>query len=91
MTVLIITFDIPQTVENITEQEFLKVLFRQGRNLAAFDISFLVIGVYWVKNLEYYSLIAKVDIPFVWMKLIYSFSSCSYLLPICFSCYFQKA
>lgn len=71
MTVLIITFQLPETLEKTTEAEFLKVLFSQGSNLVTFIISFLVIAVYWVKNLEYYGLIAKIDKSFIWMQLIY--------------------
>ncbi|MCG8308061.1 MAG: DUF1211 domain-containing protein [Cytophagales bacterium] len=71
MTILIITFQIPEAVGNASEKEFLKVLFSQGSNLATFVISFLVIAVYWVKNLEYFGVIEKIDKTFVWMQLLY--------------------
>jgi len=80
MTILIIGFKIPEQLETANENEFLKVLINQGSSLAVFVITFLVISVYWVRNLEYFSMISKVNIPFIWMHLAYLISIM--LLPV---------
>lgn len=71
MTVLILNFKIPDTVPDQSTSTFLKILFQQSNSFSAFVISFLVITVYWVKNLESFNLIEKLNKPMIWFQMIY--------------------
>ncbi|UTW61286.1 DUF1211 domain-containing protein [bacterium SCSIO 12741] len=71
MTVLILSFKIPETVPDQSTQTFMDILFQQSNSFSAFVISFLVITVYWVKNLESFNLIEKVDKSLIWFFMVY--------------------
>ena len=71
MTILIITIDIPQSVESESTREFLRILVGQSPQFTLFIISFLVIAVYWIKNLEYFRMLKNVDKTIIWLHMLY--------------------
>ena len=71
MTILIINFNIPATTDSMSSKEFIKILLNQSNNFSVFIISFLVISVYWVKNMEYYRMLKNIDKPIIWLHLLY--------------------
>ena len=71
MTILIINFNIPESVESESTQVFLRVLIGQSTQFTMFVISFLVIAVYWVKNLEYFRMIKNIDKTIIWSHMLY--------------------
>ncbi len=71
MTILILNFNIPEVISQDPTLEFWDILLNQSNHFEIFIISFLTIGVYWVKHLEFFAIIKQVDQSLLWIFLCY--------------------
>lgn len=79
MTLMIFNIEIPNMGDIEDPVQLGTFLVKQLSNMGVFFITFVVIAIYWVKHLEHYSFITRVDQKFVWLQLF--FLLCIMLLP----------
>jgi len=71
MTILVLNLELPHFDANLEGEEFVKFFVRQIAGMANVIIVFIVISVYWIKHLEIFSMIPKVDQKLIWFQLFY--------------------
>lgn len=71
MTILVLKLEIPDFETDISAQELVRFFLKQLVSMANVIIVFIVISVYWIKHLEIFSMIPKVDQKVIWFQLFY--------------------
>ncbi|UTW61263.1 DUF1211 domain-containing protein [bacterium SCSIO 12741] len=71
MTIMILSLELPE-MGNITNTgELTKFLLRQLSSMGGFFIAFVTVAIYWMKHLEHFGMIKRVNQTFMWFQLLF--------------------
>lgn len=71
MTIMIFNLDLPQMGAITDTKELGAFILKQLGGMGTFFISFIVVGVYWMKHLEHFGVTIKVDQTYMWFQLLF--------------------
>jgi uncharacterized membrane protein len=71
MALMVIAFDMPDHVENMTNREINSFLISQLQPLATYAITFTLIAFYWISHSQQFSYLRKTNVTHLWISVIY--------------------
>jgi len=71
MALMVIAFDRPNHVENMTDLEINTFLLSQLHPLATYAITFTLIAFYWISHSQQYRYLRKTNVTHLWISVIY--------------------
>jgi cytochrome P450 len=71
MALMVIAFDIPDHVENMTNREIDAFLISQLQSLATYAVKFTLIAFYWISYSQQFSYLRRTNVTHLWISVIY--------------------
>ncbi|MGI0495403.1 TMEM175 family protein [Alkalinema pantanalense CENA528] len=71
MALIVIAFDIPDQVENMTNREINAFLISQLQPLATYAVTFALIAFYWISHSQQFSYLRRTNVTHLWISVIY--------------------
>lgn len=71
MALMVIAFDIPDHVENMTDREINAFLISQFQPLITYTVTFILIAFYWISHSQQFSYLRKTNVTHLWISIIY--------------------
>lgn len=71
MSIMILNIDIPDISQFTETKELTKFMFKQLSGMATFFIAFITVAIYWMKHLEHFGMILKVNRTYIIYQLLF--------------------
>ena len=70
ITLLVLNIDVPQVPANLVSEKLSSEIWALWPQFAAFIVSFVIIGFFWIFHHMMFRVIRRYTIPFLWMNLM---------------------
>lgn len=71
MTIMIFNLELPDLGLITDTKELASFILKQLGGMGAFFIAFITVAVYWMKHLEHYGVVVKVDQTYMWFQILF--------------------
>lgn len=70
MTLMVLKFDLPDSIKDMTSLEIKNFLLAQIPDLAIYTLSLLLLAYYWTKYIEQYKYYRRTDETHLWLQIL---------------------
>ena len=71
MTIMVLGIDLPDPQSVTSDRAIAEFFGDQLRRFGVFALTFILVGVYWLKHLEHFSYLHRTDFRHLWLQLLY--------------------
>lgn len=76
MTLLVLGIDPPRVPREQLDEELVREVLRLWPRIAAFAVSFVVLGIYWMGHHTQFRFLSRIDLGLLWVNLLFLMGVC---------------
>ncbi|HET6342415.1 MAG TPA: TMEM175 family protein [Gemmatimonadota bacterium] len=76
MTLLVLVIDPPRVPREELDETLVREVLRLWPRIAAFGVSFIVLGIYWMGHHTQFRFLRRVDLGLLWVNLLFLMAVC---------------
>lgn len=76
MTLLVLGIDPPRVPREELDEELVREVLRLWPRIAAFAVSFVVLGIYWMGHHTQFRFLSRIDLGLLWVNLLFLMAVC---------------